>query len=150
MCVILDSNRGADYVNEQDEAIRQLREYVEQGKLKLVFPWGQLLSEYKKSDKVLKLFIIYNKDGFTKSVPDNECNKAKIKLKRLENKKRVVFESNEEDFDTLVLAKAAKVKLLVTNDGNLEKDFTNSQIIGGSVYKYKKHKHLLDENNCPN
>ena len=148
MCVILDSNRGADYVNDKDEAIRQVREYVEQGKLKLVFPWGQLLSEYKRSYKVLRLFKTYGRVGFTKSIPDYECKKAEKELKRLEDKKKIIIKSDEKDFDTLVLAKAAKVKLLVTRDDYLTDDFKNSQIIGGSVYRYKKHKRLLDENEC--
>ena len=148
MCVILDSNRGGDYVNDKDEAIRQVREYVEQGKLKLVFPWGRLLCEYEESYKVLRLFIIYGKEGFTKSIPDDECKKAEKELKKLKNENKDIFKSN--DFDTLVLAKAAKVKLLVTEDENLEKDFKNPKIIGGKIYKDKDHKHLLDKNRCPN
>ena len=150
MCIILDNNRGADYVNNKDEAIKQVRKYVEKGKLKLVFPWGRLLIEYKRSYKVLKLFKIYGEEGFTKSILNDKCNQAKKELKELENKKEIIIKSKKKDFDTLVLAKAAKVELLVTNDVNLQKDFKNPKIIGGKIYKDKDHKHLLDKNRCPN
>ena len=130
-------------MNDKDEAIRQVRRYVEKGKLKLVLS-QKLSSEYGRSNKVLKLFRMYDKEGFTKSIPDDECNKAREGLEKLKNK--VIFKS--DDLDTLALAKAAKVKLLVTGDDYLTDDFKNSQIIGGSVYRYKKHRHLLDENEC--
>ena len=147
MCVILDNNRRADYINNKGESIRQVRNYIERGKLKLVLS-QRLLSEYGRSYKVLQLLKVYDKNGFMKLLSIREHNQAEIKLEKLINRRKVIFKSN--DFSTLALALVTETKLLVTKDKKLEKDLKNSQIIGGKIYKDKDHKRLLDENRCPN
>ena len=149
MCVILDANRMGDYINEgKDKGIKQLRIYVEKGKLKLVKPKGSFLSEYKRNHDFFRLFKKYDEKGYIKSISNYRYNQAEEELRKLKNKNKVVFKSNKEDIPILALALAARAKLLVTNDRALREDFTNSQIIGGSVYKDQEH--LLANNNCPN
>ena len=153
MCVILDANMMSRYVKNKDKDIKPLRKRVESKKIKLVYPpeKSRLHSEYQWNPDFNLLLTEYRTEGIVAIISRSKYNQAEKELQNKKKQKKVVFKSNEEDFSVLVSAKAAKANLLATNDGNLEKDFTNHKIIGGKVYKrYRDHKHLLDENNCPN
>ena len=151
MCVILDANMMSLYVKNKDKDIKPLRKRVESKKIKLVCPPEEsgFRSEYKRHSDFNLLLTEYSVKGIVTVVSQGEYNQAEKVLQN--KKKKVVFKSNKEDFSVLVSAKAAKAKLLVTGDEYLTDDFTNHKIIGGKVYKrYKDHRHLLDENRCPN
>ena len=53
-----------------------------------------------------------------------------------------------DDLDIIALAKAANVKVLVTNDKTLMKDFKN-HVNGGKIYQIENYNHLLPKNGCP-
>ena len=82
----------------------------------------------------------YYQSGKARFVPEKEVEKTIMDLRK--NK-----EIKSNDIHILALAKANKVNVLSTRDIKLEKDFKH--ILGGSIYKNEKHKHLLKKDTCP-
>ena len=127
--------------------MKPLRQRIEEKKIKLISPpendnfWG----EYKKNFKFTRLLVGYKKKKIIKTIPPENLEQAEKEL----NNNNIDFESNEEDFPILALAKASNTKLLVTHDKPLMNDFKNSKIIGGKIYQYKTQIKLLDSNKCP-
>ena len=139
MCIIIDASMMGlflqDPPNEDMEVIHQwLRK---RGKL--------AYSDYNKLGSetlgTFKRWLMKNERlGRAKKI---NADKVRQEIENLPP----IFASN--DSHILGLAKAAGVSVLCTNDSNLEKDFKNHAIIGGGIYKHKKHKHLLKPDMCP-
>ena len=150
MCVIIDTNMIKGFIKPKPtKDMKPLRQRIENKKIKLISPprGSTLLGEYKKINKTSEFLTEYSSQGFIKIISPEKLKKAEQELKFNEKKYNIKYKSN--DFHILVLAKASNTKLLVTGDGDLEDDFKNSDIIGGSIYKYKTQTHLLENNKCP-
>ena len=150
MCVIIDTNMIKGFIKPMTtEDMKPLRQYIVNGKIKLISPpKGSTLSgEYKKINKTNEFLTEYSSQGFIKIISPEKLEQAEQELVFREKKYNIKYKS--DDFHILVLAEASNTKLLVTNDGDLEKDFKNPSIIGGSIYKYKTQTKLLDNNKCP-
>ena len=159
MCVIIDTNMMELYIKSKPpkdeeklkfyDAMKLLRQYIENKKIKLISPpKGSTLSgEYKKMNKTNDFLTEYRLQGFIETIFSENIEKAEQELVFKKKKYDIKIKSN--DFHILVLAEASNTKLLATHDDDLEDDFKNPSIIGGSVYKYKTQTKLLDRNKCP-
>ena len=149
MCVIIDTNMTADFVNNKED-IKPLKRHIEGKKIKLIFPPPSTLqSEYKRHYEFNILLTEYSSQGVMKVIPQTKFEKAKKELIDKKKKSKINFKSNQEDWAILALAKASRTKLLASNDQDLMDDFKNPRIIGGSIYRDKRHKRLLNQNKCP-
>ena len=149
MCVIIDTNMTADFVNNK-EYIEPLKRHIEGKKMKLIFPPPSTLQyEYERHNGFNKLLKVYQRQGVMKVIPQKKFEKAKKELIDKKKKSKINFKSNQEDWAILALAKASRTKLLASKDKHLMDDFKNTQIIGGKIYQYESHEHLLNQNKCP-
>ena len=80
-------------------------------------------------------------------------SKGKIKLA---DKTKVDKKSNElqgkiksNDPHIIALAMVAGVKVLISEDRDLHKDFGNKSLVGGRIYQKKGHESLLRADLCP-
>ena len=149
MCVIIDTNMTADFVNNK-EYIEPLKRHIEGKKMKLIFPPPSTLQyEYERHNGFNKLLKVYQRQGVMKVILKTKFEKAKKELIDNKKKSKINFKSNQEDWAILALAKASRTKLLASNDQDLMDDFKNPRIIGGSIYRDKRQEHLLNQNKCP-
>ena len=161
MCVIIDTNMIGIDINpkqtndkeklEKYEAMKLLRQYIKKRKIKLILPpkGTDLSDEYKKIEKINEFLNEYKSQEFIETISIEKFEDAEWKLEREKKNYNIKYKSNKEDFSILALARASKTKLLATYDDDLEDDFKNPNVIGGSIYKYKTQTKLLDSNQCP-
>ena len=141
MCIILDTNMISNVLGENPlEDMQPVTAWLFSSKGSLLYSEvGKLKEEYshvlrKRKTKQLRRFAL-------KIIPPHDVLSEKKKLPPLK--------SDDQDIIALALAAKPKAKLLISNDDNLIADFKNKKIVGGSVYRYKKHQHLLHDNPCP-
>ena len=147
MCIILDTNRINDFVKGERDDMRLLREWWKKKGRLAYAPTKKFLKEWKNTGKY---------DWLMKR---RGAQKVKIfSLKKVEDEIRKMPKIKSDDPHVIALARLAKVRLLVTGDNDLIKDFTNPKIIKqGKIYPdttkgYKgtprTYKKLLDEVDC--
>lgn len=142
MCLILDTNKYDDYLDLTNKDMKPVRDWVEKNNGRIAYtPTEKMEKELKKGrqTKIEKQFDKYKRSGKLKIIPKDKVQQAEQQLKNLKS----------NDAHIIALAKVANVKLLVSSDKKLHKDFTNPKIIGGKVYQNRSHQHLLDQLTCP-
>lgn len=78
----------------------------------------------------------------------SEAGKLKQVSSRLvEEKQRTLSGLKSDDPHIIALALVAGVKVLISHDTSLHKDF--SKKVRGKIYQNAKHKHLLRKDTCP-
>lgn len=129
MCIILDTSRLGDYFNKDD--FKPLRKWVENKHGRIVYS-KTLLDEYKNNNgarryrqRGIMTLCNYNPRAYDDQIGELESNDRHI----------------------IELALASGVKLLVSNDQKLIRDFKKE--IGGKTYQAPKDKRLLTEDLCP-
>ena len=137
MCMILDSNRWADFLNQKED-MKPIHKWLEKQNGKLVY------SNYEPIQKELNRLPnnnlkIYYEAGKALFIPSEEVGK---KVEEIKNK----YQLKSDDIHILGLAKASNAKVLCTKDQSLHKDFKN--IIKGRIYQNKGHQHLLTPDIC--
>ena len=142
MCLILDANKYGTYLDQDDQDMQPVRDWMKKrGKMVYVLA-GKMKEELKKHKEMEKQVRQYNRRGRLKTVTPAEFHQAEKEVKKLQ------LQSNDPHI--IALAKAANVKLLVSSDKDLHKDFKNRQIIeNGKIYQKKAHKDLLQQRTCP-
>jgi len=101
---------------------------------------GELRREYFRSDKVKKIMTQLEKAGKAIYLNDEIIDKQ-----TQEYIDKEIGISNDQHI--LALSKISAVRLLCTNDSDLEKDFKNPKILNkprGKIYKNNSHNHLLN------
>ena len=148
MCVIIDTNMTADFVNNKED-LKPLKRHIEGKKIKLIFPPSSTLqSEYKRHYEFNILLTEYFSQGVMKVIPKTKFDEAMKEL----TQSKIKFKSNQEDWAILALAEASRTKLLASKDTNLMHDFKNLKIgrkLVRKIYQYKSHKRLLNRKTCP-
>lgn len=141
MCIILDSDAFGKFMDQNDQDMQPVRNWLQKKKGKIV---------YSNTDKLKRE---WKSEGMRKQIRDL-ARREKLKLidhQEVQEKENVLkgkIVSNDEH--VIALAIIANVKVLVSGgDKKLHADFKNSELVGGKVYQQAKHKHLLTENTCP-
>lgn len=137
MCFILDVNCYADYLNPNNVDMAPLKKWVE-GKSKIAYsPTTRMEKELRKHGRMFELMGRYRTSNRV----------MKIDLKAVKAKEKYLKKCTDlisDDPHIIALALVANVKLLVSKDQKLGRDFTNKSIVGGKIYKkHKTHKALL-------
>ena len=136
MCMILDSNRWVDFLNQKED-MKPIHKWLEKQNGKLVY------SNYEPIQRELNRLTnnnlkVYYEAGKALFIPSEEVKK------KVEDIKKYQLKSN--DIHILGLAKAANAKVLCTKDKKLHQDFKS--IIKGRIYQNKGHQHLLTPDTC--
>ena len=140
MCAILDANMFSKYADPNNTDMKPVKRWIEKDGGKFAYsPTDKLKRELNKSRDITRLFALYRDKQVTYFDKD-EVEAAEKKLKGLAS----------NDSHIIALAQVANVKLLISGDEELHKDFTNNRFIKkGKIYRYKTHKHLLKPDTCP-
>ncbi len=140
MCIILDANRYGDFLNPKNQAMQPVRDWLEKSGKLVYSPTKKLKTELERCGKMKNRFDEYGRAGKLKIIDKSKVNDCESKL--------IGFKS--DDGHIIALAQAANVKVLVSEDKKLRKDFTNAKFIsGGKVYRKAKHKDILNKDTCP-
>ena len=139
MCVILDTNCIGKFIKGIDEDIKPVRHWVYNKNGKIVYAntekfraeWSgskarQLMRQLQRRNKFIEV-----------SVQD---------VVKKENELKEIIKSDDEHI--IALALVGKVKVLVSDDRKLIRDFKD-YVTQGKVYKTKQHERLLTKDTCP-
>ena len=140
MCAILDANMFGKYVDPNNKDMKPVKRWIEKGGGKFAYsPTDKLKKELNKSRDITRLFALYRDNQVTYFDKD-EVEAAEKKLKGLAS----------NDSHIIALAQVANVKLLISCDKDLRRDFKDNRFIKhGKLYSYQARKSLLRRNTCP-
>ena len=128
------------YLNPNNEDMKPLRDWIK-SRGKIVYTnfgkYEDELQDYRAMEIELRSLF---EAGKAKIV---QIDKVKSKMKELNEYSLI---SNDQHI--LAIALADNVKILVSKDSNLHKDF-KSIVKGGKIYQNKQHKKLLSRHSCP-
>ena len=147
MCLILDTNKYSNFLDPKDENMAPVRKWLNKNGGKLVYTDAGKFTEELKKKSSQKM-----KEWFERRL---RINSDQVKLINSEEVKKKEGELKSEDLKSndahiIALALVGEVKLLISEDQKLHRDFTNKKIVaGGKVYQTKKHQHLLTKDTCP-
>ncbi len=136
MCIIVDANLQSRFMNKEDCGMKPVHDWIKKNGSKIAHSYTP---KFRKEtiESFKKELIILHQGGRLKLIAPKEVQKQQKNLTNLQS----------DDPHIIALALAAKVKVLITNDRNLEKDF--KQHVGGKIYHNEDHKHLLKKDLCP-
>ena len=111
------------------------------GKLKIVYA---ITPKFQKEyGKIMRRKLLeYMESGKAARFSNEKIDEEISNLGRLKT-----IRSNDKHI--IALARISKSKLLVTEDKDLIDDFKDRDIVGGHIYKGKRHSRLLAQNVCP-
>ena len=137
MCIIVDANLQSRFMKRYAD-MKPVHDWIEKNGGKIAYSnmpkfENETIESFKK--KLLNL----RRRGRAKLIPSQQVKK------QLETLLKTKLQSNDRHI--IALALAAKVKVLITKDGDLEKDF--KQHVRGKIYHNEDHKHLLKKDLCP-
>jgi hypothetical protein len=140
MCLIVDANcAGSVFVGVGPDEFEPVRRALLGQKIGARLALGgHLVQEYQRAG-VLKVVLELDRAGRAFGVDDAEVSRLAEQLKD-----GGLLRSN--DSHVIALALVSKVRLLVSLDKPLHKDFTNPALISkprGKVYQKRSHAHLL-------
>ena len=140
MCIIIDADMFNRYLNPNNDDMKPLRDWVK-SRGKIVYTdfgkYENELQDYRAMEIELRSLF---EAGKAKIV---QIDKVKSKMKELSE-----YSLISNDKHILELALADNVKILVSKDSKLHKDF-KSIVKGGKIYQNKQHKNLLSRHSCP-
>lgn len=134
MCLILDTNKYGDFFKQKQD-MEPVRKWLDR-KGKIAYSPTRKFEKELTRDMKSELHT-YRESGKMKFFKPEDVQNVQDKLSGLES----------DDPHIIALAKVAKVRLLVSGDQDLHKDF--KKIVKGSVYQNKSHKKLLKNDLCP-
>ena len=142
MCLILDTNKYGNFLNQDNPDMEPVRKWLEKGGKIAYSPTQEMERELEGHEGMKDWFKARRRTPRVKYIPKNKVEQAMKKLLQSSN-----LRSN--DHHIIALAQVSGVKLLISSDRKLHADFTNKDIVGGSIYQNKKHQHLLKPDLCP-
>ncbi len=138
MCAILDADMYGRFLNPQNADMEPVRDWMNKHGKMAYSPTSRMEAELRRSPRMEKKFLEYSRAG---------------KLKRFDKIKVSAFASKLEseglrtnDSHIVALAICGNVKLLISEDQMLHRDFKKKA--RGKVYQYKAQKHLLRKDTC--
>lgn len=138
MCIILDVNCFQEFKDKNNQDMKPVRNWLRRKNSKIAYAaTKKFCSEWSGKEKRRQLKE-WSRAG-------KLSQKDKIKVKKEINQLRGKIRSN--DVHIIALARVANVKVLVSHDKDLHKDFTG--LVGGKIYQTKQHSHLLVTDMCP-
>ncbi len=142
MCIILDISCFHKFKDDTNEDIKPVRKWFGRRNNKFVYaPTNGFKSEWENSSERRNLLRQWRQAGKLKQENAEEVEKETKKLKS---------KTKSNDPHIIALARIAKVNVLVSDDGNFQKDFKDKKLVeNGSVYKNRSHQHLLRPDMCP-
>ena len=139
MCVILDTNCIGKFNKGTDEDIKPVRHWVYNRNGKIAYANTEKFRVEWKSGGGYELRRELLRRNKLKDVPAQDVVEKENELKG---------EIASDDEHVIALALVAEVKVLVSDDEKLIRDFKN-HVTQGKVYRTKKHTHLLKKDACP-
>ena len=139
MCVILDTNCIGKFNIGTDEDIKPVRHWVYNRNGKIVYANTEKFRREWKSAGGYKLRRELLRRNKLKEI---------LAQNVVEKKNEIRGEIISDDEHIIALALVAEVKVLVSDDVKLIRDFKD-HITRGKVYRTKKHTHLLKKDTCP-
>jgi len=138
LCLIIDANKTADFVNRRRDADHQpIYRWLERdGRLAI---GGRLLKEQYRVEKAKRYLLQLLRAGRALRCDDGEVNAEE----------RQVGDSGlcrSDDPHVIALARVSGARVLFTGDRDLMADFGNPQLVPGprgKIYKRAEHEHLL-------
>lgn len=141
MCLILDADKFGDFLNDNNPDMDPVRNWIHRRNGKLAYAHTEKIrDELAKYQPMEKRIFDYRRAGLLKIVRTADVEKREKELNESNS-----LSSN--DSHIIALALVAGVKLLVSGDKDLHRDF--KEIVGGKVYQNKGHKRLLRRDTCP-
>ena len=178
MCIILDVNSFSNFRNRADEDMEIVRRWLENRNGKIAYSSTEKLkSEWGTSGGYGLMMELLYPGASSSSAVRMGWEQILMELERLGTFKLVSAEDvqakaealeqtgdlQSDDPDIIALAMLANVKVLVVQripdtpiggrgrprgaDPELQEDFKN--LVGGSVYITRNHRHLLTRDTCP-
>lgn len=141
MCLIVDINIAEKVFKPNDPEFCHVHSALFTAKhppAKLVYG-GKLTQEYNESEKLRRMLRVLDSMGRTRIIPDEKVDAECAAVEMLG-----ICVSN--DAHIIALARASKVRLLCTHDGDLISDFNNKSLVNcprGKVYSCAANKGLL-------
>ena len=140
MCAILDANMFGEFKNQSNEDMQPVWNWLEQKNGKIAYTNTRKFEEEWERGGLTDLIQQLQRTGKLKEIPARD-------VRQKENELKGNIESDDEHI--IALAMVANVKVLVSNDTTLHRDFKNRDLVGGKVYQTARHKHLLTRDTCP-
>ena len=140
MCAILDANMFGEFKNQSNEDMQPVWNWLEQKNGKIAYTNTRKFEEEWERGGLTDLIQQLQRTGKLKEIPARD-------VRQKENEIKGNIESDDEHI--IALAMVANVKVLVSNDTALHRDFKNRDLAGGKVYQTAGHKHLLTRDTCP-
>lgn len=138
MCLILDTNKYGDFLNPVNSDMQPIREWIRTKNGKIVYaPTEKMEKELGNHNRMKRMFYEYRQAGRLKIIDREKVNRTEAELTGL----------SSNDGHIVALALAAEVKLLVSEDKKLHKDF--KKFVNGKIYQNKAHEPLLKRDICP-
>ena len=137
MCAILDANVSSEvFGHNRPQAGKGFFDWINSGSGRLIVG-GKLLDELKKSSEGFRTWAVQARLAGRMT----EENKREVGTRTMELEREGGYKS--DDPHVLALAQIGEVRLLYSNDGDLQQDFGNKSLIDnprGKVYSTRKSK----------
>lgn len=131
MCIIIDNDVAARVLIQDDPEFEPIRKRLEKSRIRIAYG-GKLRDELYGNLGVRRELSRLDSAGRARLVPDQSIEEQYALLDL------TLCKSN--DAHIIALARAAKARVLVSNDKNLWADFKNHRLVSnppGKVYVYK-------------
>ena len=138
MCLIIDANVVHKVFSHPTADFAPVRDAIAQGRARIVYG-GKLTTEYLRMDAFRRILLRLDQQGRARQVPSAQVEAETTRVARCG-----MCVSNDPHI--IALALVAHVRLLCSEDDNLETDFTNTVLLRkpkGNVYKRAEHAHLI-------
>ena len=140
MCAIVDANVGHEVFdsNRHTEAGRFFYNWLMRPNGGTIVAGGALLRELNRSESFRRFFGERLLASRARRIPDDQVSRAEEEVRS-----QGVHSSNDEHI--LALATVSGARLLFTNDQDLQQDFTDRQIVGGTrgrIYTTIEHRDI--------
>ena len=140
MCVILDANMFGEFKDQSNEDMQPVWNWLENKNGKIAYTNTKKFDEEWERGGVTDLIKLLKQAEKLKEIPAPD-----VQQKENELTGKIV----SDDPHIIALAIVADVKVLISSDQALHRDFKNRNLVGGKVYQNKKHARLLTKNTCP-
>jgi hypothetical protein len=148
MCVVIDTNKAADFCKQERPYLKALLNWINSGGR--VASGGRLEVELFKVQAMKGLLLEWSRSG----------KLIKISSDKITNREAVVRDDcTSDDPHVVALAIESRASIVVTSDVNLIKDLKNVALMGSRrrIYKenganpevIKSHRALLRRSDCP-
>ena len=140
MCAILDVNSIGKFKDPTNEDMKPVWHWLENKKGEIVYSdTDKFRREWERGGGHTLMRELQRRDKF-----------RLVKIQDVQQKENeLIGKIASDDPHIIALAIVADVKVLISSDQALHRDFKNRNLVGGKVYQNKKHARLLTKDTCP-